>query len=471
MIRPPTLLEDTQPNPAALRHRRRRGQARWLLMAVIALTSCTLVLTLALLFTSRLSRSAAGIQPGEPITADSDTPSNGALHGAAKRTREVTIVVNGSRQTVNTALDNPLEILQSANIDAASGDIIQINGALASLAALPDWTVPAEHIEIRKAVRLTILDDGRQSSLVTAADTVGEALFEAGLNLYLTDEVAPPLETVINGEMTVTINRAIPVALEVDGVRIETRTNAETVDAALAELNSPLFGLDYVIPAGETAISENITIEIVRVTEEAAAQTETIPYQVRYQADADMNLDERAVIQVGQNGAREIRSRVRYENGVEVSRTAAETVMVKAPVDQVIGYGTKVVLHAVPGSTLKYWRKLRMYATYYHPAALGGDNITAIGAKLEKGIVAADPNIIPYRTDVFVEGYGRGRMADTGGPRSSPYWIDLGYSDEDVADGKVAWHWYVDVYLLAPAPAKINYLLPAWRPLRNRPDN
>ncbi len=470
MIRPPALLEDTQPNPT-LRH---RGQGRWLLMAVIALTSCTLVLTLALLFTSRLSRSAAGVQSGEPITADSDAFSPDrfdSLPGGAKRTREVSIVVNGSRRTVNTALDNPLEILQSAKIDAAAGDIIRVNGALASLAALPDWTVPAERIEIRKAVRLTILDDGRQSSLVTAADTVGEALFEAGLNLYLTDEVAPPLETVIDGEMTIAIKRAIPVALVVDGVRIEARANAETVNAALAELNSPLFGLDYVIPAGDTAISENMTIEIVRVTEEAVAQTETVPYQVRYQADADMNLDERAVIQVGQNGTREIRSRVRYENGFEVSRIAAETVMVKAPVDQVIGYGTKVVLHTVPGSALKYWRKLRMYATYYHPAALGGDNITAIGAKLEKGIVAADPKIIPYRTDVFVPGYGHGQMTDTGGPRSSPYWIDLGYSDEDVADGKVAWHWYVDVYLLAPPPAKINYLLPTWTPLRNRPDN
>lgn len=463
MIRPPTLLEDTKPNPTVLRH-------RWLLVAVIALTSCTLILTLALLLTSLLSRRAAVVQPGRPITAAGDAPPNDALL-AAKRTREVTIAVNGSRQTVNTTLDNPLEILQSANIDAASDDRIRVNGALASLAALPDWTVPAEHIEIRKAVRLTILDDGQQSSFATAADTVGEALFEAGFGLYLADEVAPPLETVIEGEMTITIKRAVPVALEVDGVRIEARANAETVDAALAELNSPLFGLDYVIPAGETTISENMTIEIVRVTEEVAAQTETIPYQVRYQADADMNIDERAVIQVGQNGTREIRSRVRYENGLEVSRIAAETVMVKAPVDQVIGYGAKVVLHTVPGSALKYWRKLRMYATYYHPAALGGDSITAIGAKLEKGIVAADPNIIPYRTDVFVPGYGRGRMADTGGPRSSPYWIDLGYSDEDVADGKVSWHWYVDVYLLAPPPAKINYLLPAWRPLRNRPDS
>ena len=179
----------------------------------------------------------------------------------------------------------------------------------------------------------------------------------------------------------------------------------------------------------------------------------------------------KAIIQVGQNGSREMRSRIRYENGQETSRTLAEAVTVEAPIDQVIAYGTNIVLYTAPGSTRQYWRKLRMYATYYHPAALGGDDKTATGATLKKGIVAADPDIIPYGTDLFVPGYGVGRMADTGGPRSSPYWIDLGYSDEDVADGKVAWHWYVDVYLLAPPPDKINYLLPTWTPLRNRPDS
>ena len=460
MKHPPILPEDTQPSPALSRR-----PARWPLAAVIALTSCTLVLTLGLLLASpNIERGGS-----QRIALDANSAPPDSL--AVKPTREVTITVNGSQRTLHTALDSPLAILQSANIELAAADRIRVNGALASLTSLPNWRIPARHIEIRKATRLMVVDDGQLSSFVTAADTVGDALFEAGFNLYLTDEVTPPLETIIDGEMTVAIKRAVLVALHVDGVQIEARANAETVEAVLAELNVPLFGLDYVMPAGKTAVSENMTIEIVRVTEEVTAQTETIPYQVRYQPDASLNLDEKAVVQVGQNGSREMRSRIRYENGQETSRTLTETVTVEAPIDQVIAYGTNIVLHTAPGSTRQYWRKLRMYATYYHPAALGGDDKTATGATLKKGIVAADPNIIPYGTDLFVPGYGMGRMADTGGPRSSPYWIDLGYSDADVAEGKVAWHGYVDVYLLAPPPAKINYLLPTWRPLRNRPDS
>ena len=432
--------------------KRQRKPTAWRWLAVIALSSCTLALTLLLLVMSMLS----------------PRPSQAVESIATRAARDVTIDVNGGRQTWRTALDNPLEILQSAGIEIASGDRIWVNGALADVAALPDWTVPARHIKIRSAVTLTIVDDGERFSIVTAADTVEAALREAGIELHSADIAKPPLETAIASEMTIAIDRATAVVLRVDGVEIDIRTNAETVAGILAELDSPRLGLDYVAPPAESAVSENMTIEIVRVTEEITVNSESIPYQVRYQPDENLNLDERAVIQAGQDGIRELRSRVRYENGVENSRSVDEAV-VEAPQDEVIGYGTKIALKTVdtPAGPRQYWRKLRMYATSYHPAALGGDSITAIGATLKKGIVAADPDIIAYRTELFVPRYGLGMMADTGGPRSSPYWIDLGYSDDDW----VSWSGYVDVYLLAPAPPKINYLLPAWRPLRNRPDS
>ena len=427
----------------------------WPWLAVIALTSCALILTVALLLSSFLGPNQSPGRIPQSITPETS--------------RQVAVTINGRQRLWETALDNPLEILQSAQIELDSGDRIWVNGALANAASLAEWTVPARHIEIRKAVKLTIVDSGQPSTLVTAAKTVGDALSEAGLKLHSADEVAPPRATSIEGEMTINIDRAKVAALYVDGVQIEVRTNAETVADVLAELDSPLFGLDYVNPPAETAVSEKMTIEIVRVTEEIIAQTETIPYQARYQPDENLNLDEEAVVQAGQNGRREIRSRIRYENGIEVSRAPAETMIIESPVDQVTAYGTKIALKTIdtPDGPRQYWRKLRMYATSYHPAALGGDSITAIGATLKKGIVAADPDIIPYRTDLYVPRYGLGWMADTGGPRSSPYWIDLGYSDEDW----VSWSGYVDVYLLTPAPANINYQLPAWRPLRNRPDN
>jgi 3D (Asp-Asp-Asp) domain-containing protein len=97
-----------------------------------------------------------------------------------------------------------------------------------------------------------------------------------------------------------------------------------------------------------------------------------------------------------------------------------------------------------------------MYATSYHPKALGGSDITASGRKLTKGVVGIDPTIIPYGTQLYVPDYGVGVAADTGAPRNTHYWIDLGYDD----DNYVGWHWKTDVYILTPVPERINYLLP-----------
>ncbi len=384
-----------------------------------------------------------------------------------KAARDVTLAIDGAVQVLRSALDNPLAILNSAGIEVSSADKIRVNGAPAHTDALAGWTIPAEHIEVRRPLSLTVLDNGESSAVLTTAETVGAALAQSGIELHPHDQTNPAQDSAISGDMTIVIERAIPIALRLDGVLIEARAQAQRVDEALRELKVPLFGLDYVVPGGDTEVVTDMLIEIVRVTEERGAQEQEIAFEARYVADAELNLDQMVIAQPGQNGTREIRSLTRYENGVEVSRHIIETVVTQPPQDQLIHYGTKINLRTVetPGGPRLYWRVLCMLATSYHPAALGGDNVTSIGWTLEKGVVAADPQIISYRSEVFVPGYGNGTMADTGGPRSSRYWIDLGYSDENW----VSWRRYVKVYLLAPTPPEIDYLLPAWTPIRSVP--
>ena len=384
--------------------------------------------------------------------------------------REVTIMDDGERHIAITMLDNPLAILQEAGIVISSADKVWVNGALADPEALPAWTVPAMRIEIRRAATLTISDDGELSTIESNAETLGDALFDAGITLYFTDEVTPPLDTLISGNMTVNIKRAIPVKLKVDGVMIEARTNASRVDEVLIELNAPLFGLDYVLPPADTPVSADMSIEIVRVTEEVVTERETINFERRFQADAELPLDQRRQIQAGKAGAREIRSRVRYENGIELSRELSETVEVEAPLDEIIAYGAKIVYGTVqtPQGPRSYWRRLCVFTTSYNPTSNGGNTRTSTGATLDNGIIAAKPHIIAYQTQVYVSNYGFGIIADTGaGPSSTPYWIDLGYNDNDW----ISWRGYSYVYLLGSPPSDVNYLLPAWRPTRSLPGN
>lgn len=493
--------EDTQPNPIVLRQRWWKRRGRWILLAFMGSTLLTLGLTLAVLLRSPIPQTVTSI--GSPalksvtlnISGDVHTiqthastiadvlnenqiaiPSGDTVSPALtdtltdgmtitiSRTRDVTLTINGETRSINTPFNNPLDIINSAGITLSANDEVRVDGTWATLETLPLWTVPASSIEIWTALNLIIIDDGISSTLRTNTKTVESALFEAGVTLYLTDRVSPASDTALTDNMTITIDRALPIKLVVDGVTVSARTNATTVADVLSEMNAPLFGLDYVKPDSSTPVTEGMTIEIVRVTEEVVTSTETIHYEVVYQSSAEMNLDEKAVIQAGQNGISESTTRIRYENGIEVSRSDESSVITQNPTNEIIAYGTNIILQTIdtPEGPRQYWRTFRVYATSYHPEALGGDDVTAIGAKLEKGIIGADPKIIPWRTQMYVPGYGLGMMADTGGPRSSSYWIDLGYSDEDWE----AWYHYVDVYLLTPIPEEINYLLPTWTALR-----
>ena len=420
------------------------------------MTACSLVFTVVLFLRAL------------PRDAGASVNSAQASHERADSDRAVTIDVAGDLRQFHTQLENPLDILQSAGIDIDYKDSIWINGALAKLEALPGWTVPAREIEIRQAVRLTIVDGGDESTIVAKADTIGAALQDAGIQLHANDVVRPPLDTALAGDMTVRIKRALPIQLLVDAVLIEARTSKAQVGDALAELNAPLFGLDYARPAADAPVSENMTIEIVRVLEDIVTESAAIDFAVQTRLEDSLQLDEVAVLQEGATGLQETRFRVRIENGAEVKRELIESVIVEAPIDRIVAYGARIAQQIVitPAGPRHYWRRLCVYATSYNPRSNGGTTATSTGATLAKGIVAAKPHIIPYYTEVYVPDYGLGVVRDTGaGPQSTPYWIDLGYSDHDW----VTWGSYTWVYLLAPPPSEINYDLPPWAPVRNRP--
>lgn len=476
----------------------RRG--RWLLLIIILATSCTLAVTLVLFLGAlrQLGETAAGSirvsidHAGDVQTVSTrletvgellsqlalDLPENAALsHSASDMLvdglvvrisppREATIIIDGDERQLGTPLKNPWDILASAGIALDAEDKIWVNGALAEFDALPDWTVPALQIRIRRAIGLTVIDDGVESSIVASANTIAAALEDAGIALHPSDQVTPALDTAPAPEKTIHIKRALPLKLLVDGVTIDARSNAATVREALVELDAPLFGLDYVRPRAETAVSAGMTIEIVRVTEDIETESAAIDFAVKTQLDDSLNLDDVAVLQEGRAGRQEISYRVRFENGIEVARDLIESVVVAAPIDKIVAYGSRIAQQIVdtPAGPRHYWRRLCVYATSYNPESNGGLQ-TSTGATLAKGIVAAKPHIIPYYTQVFVPKYGLGVVRDTGaGPRSTPYWIDLGYSDHDW----VTWGGYTWVYLLAPPPDEINYDLPPWAPVRNR---
>jgi uncharacterized protein YabE (DUF348 family) len=372
--------------------------------------------------------------------------------------RLITLTVDGMTSIFSTFLDAPQEILDSAGIALDRDDEVTVNGTRVSVALLPQFPLPANDITVRRALQITVDDGETARQVATTSSTVGDVLYEAGVTLYLGDSVAPALDEALTDGLIVRITRSTPVTITVDGATLETRSQSATVGDALVDAGVTLAGLDYVIPPENANLRAGMSIRVVRVTEEVQAEQIVVPFETVYEASDALELDTRRVSQVGQDGVDQRVTRIRYEDGVEVRRIDEGIQRVTDPVNQIVQYGTNIVIRTVdtPEGPVEYWRKLRLYATSYHPAALGGDNITAIGRELKKGIVGIDPKLIPYRTRLYVPGYGYGEAADTGAPRRSPYWIDLGYEDHDW----VSWSRNVDVYLVPPVPDRVIYLLP-----------
>lgn len=314
-------------------------------------------------------------------------------------------------------------------------------------------------------ITISIVDNGAPTRLETNSLTVGQALWAAGYRWHLADAVQPALTQPVSDGLTITLTRARPITLIADGQSLATRTNQTTVDAALAEAGLALVGQDYATPALDQPLPADGVIRIVRVREETLVSQETLPYETVYQAQADWEIDTVQALQAGVNGAKERRVRVRYEDGVEVSRVDEGEFVAQSPTPYVIGYGTNIVLRTLdtPDGPVEYWRSYTMYATSYaakflsRPPDSPNYGRTASGKILTKGLVAIDRSLIAFGTRMYVPGYGFAEAADTGGGVKGRF-IDLGFDDWNYE----SWHWEVTVYFLTPIPPadQIRWIIP-----------
>ncbi|MEW5988460.1 MAG: ubiquitin-like domain-containing protein [Chloroflexota bacterium] len=408
------------------------------------------------------------LQPADRISPDLTTPASPQTAIQVQKARPVTVRTESSAQTYWTHQPNLGAFLREVGLVVQRTDQVTADGQPVSFGRLDNISLPAE-VEVGRFLTVTIHDDNRQMTRRTAAQTVGQVLQEAGITLYAADGVEPPLGSWLTPDLHVTVHRSMPITIQLDGRLIHTRSHHTHVLDILAEAGIGLVGQDFARPPLEAAVQPGGAIQVVRVTEDFRLQDEPIPYETLYQASDQLELDSRAVLSYGVPGILRRRLRVRYENGVEVSQTPDGEWVAQPPVNEVIGYGTRINVRVLetPDGAYEYWRVVRMRVTAYTAASSGkapdhpAYGITASGALAGTGIVAVDPSVIPFRSFVYVPGYGIGYAGDTGGGVRGR-WIDLGYSEADF----VGWNSYVDVYYLTPVPAAedINYLIPTWLP-------
>ncbi len=374
---------------------------------------------------------------------------------------QVKILDSGQRYLLQTNEKTPATLLAQAGLVLNPADSVLYLGASVPLNQ-PLPTAKTYTLQIRRAVPLR-LNSGNQSQILqTAAFTVGQALNEAGLQLYAADRLNPPAETPITGAMIVNHTPSRELTVHTGGKALQIRSAAMTVRQALAEAGIPLQGLDYSLPAESDPLPVDGQIRIVHVQESILLVQKSIPFTDDYQASADLELDQQAIIQPGVPGLTVSRVRIRYEDGQEITRQSEGESVVRPPQTRVLGYGTKIAIYTLqtPGGPLQYWRAVQMWATSYSPCRSAADRCyygTSSGLPVKKGVAALKYSwyIEMGGQQVYIPGYGVATIADVcGGCKGKP-WIDLGYGDDDW----VEWGDWVTVYFLTPVPPNPNFVL------------
>jgi len=428
------------------------------------------------------------LRPEDHLTPAAETPLRPGLQITVRRARVALVEADGVLREARGQADYAGEMMAAAGLSLTDKDELYMDGVRVSLdASLPDvpraealprfsrgrsWAGvnPAPvRLSIRRAVPIVVDDGIVPYTILTTADTVGEALLREQITLYLGDHIQPGLGAPVSAGLRVHIERSMPVLLTADGRTTYTRTRGKTVGAALVDLGIVLVGSDRVTPPLNQPLVENLPIRVARVAKKTLVESTPIPYESIMVADDDLEIDNQRLAQAGRDGEYRKRWVITYEDGVETARVLVDEWVAAEPVTRMVAYGRKIVLRTLETEEgeLTYWRKIRMYANSYSPARAGTPvtaawyGRTRIGLTLTKGIVAVDPRVIPLRTYVYVPNYGKAIAGDTGGGIRGK-WIDMGYSDHDY----ISWHWWTDVYLLAPPPPTKNILwvLPNYPP-------
>lgn len=413
---------------------------------------------------------AAGLepQPDDIVRPALSAPADPQTAIQLRRAHAVTVRTEEGTQTLRTHRPTLGTFLSEAGIDVQRTDQVLADGARIPFRALESTALP-DVVEIGNFKTITIEDGDDQTSLRTSAQTVGEALQEAGITLYAADGVEPALGSWLSPDMHIQVRRSMPLTVRVDGRVIQTRSHHTNPHDVLSELGIGLVGMDTTRPGPEATLQPGDTVQVVRVTEDFRTEDEPIAYETVYQPTDELEIDNRAVLQSGVPGILRRRIRVRYENGTPVSETPDGEWVAREPLNEIIGYGTDIVIRTLetPDGFYEYWRRVRMRVTSYTAASSGKPpdhpayGITASGVRAGTGIVAVDPDVVPFRSWVYVPDYGTGFAGDTGGGVNGR-WIDLGYDQDEYQ----SWSGYVDVYYLTPVPDPddINYLIPTALP-------
>lgn len=193
-------------------------------------------------------------------------------------------------------------------------------------------------------VQVSINLDGIEQEVRTQAQTVEQLLQELQVPYTEHDLIEPGIDTEITAGMHIAWKKAVHITFYRYGEEEAHWTTADTVEEFLQEIDLQLQEGDILSLEPHSEMSDSMSFELNHLAHEIVDEEQVVPYQTIRKNDSALLQGEEKVVTRGKAGKAKHQFLLTLKNGVVIERRLVETTVIEERRDEIIAVGTKTAV-------------------------------------------------------------------------------------------------------------------------------